>query len=293
MEARCKAPLLRWPWWTSWTWTTTSRSTPREPICFIGWAGTARPPPPTSVRPTWPRRTPSGTSSGSVAELRAERTGDFEQVAGARLHLVAEALDGAATQVQTLRAILDVLTTTPRVSSHHSSGARGASPQAISMLVPWLPGRSSRRRSIGSGGTTATRSGSGSTLATRPSSGAWDATGTRSSRSSRPRGGRSPRPSSSPAPIGASGSSKLRSNPLRLCAAADRGRLLRSDEAPRGLAQDARGRGKLSEKETNGGERRGCTRAPLWEAALARRSFIEGLLSTRIPAALRDETLSL
>lgn len=33
--------------------------------------------------------------------------------------------------------------------------------------------------------------------------------------------------------------------------------------------------------------------AALREAAQVRRSFIEGLLSTRIPAALRDEALSL
>src|SRR6266542_3499670 len=95
-SARCRAPLLGWLWWTSWTWTTTTRSTPREPICFGGWAGTARPRPPTSVRPPWRRQTPSWTSSGSVAEVRAERTGDYEQVAGAGFHLVAEALDGAA-----------------------------------------------------------------------------------------------------------------------------------------------------------------------------------------------------
>src|SRR6266536_692761 len=42
---------------------------PRAPICFGGWAGTARPRPPTSAQPPWHRRTPSGTSSGSVAEL--------------------------------------------------------------------------------------------------------------------------------------------------------------------------------------------------------------------------------
>jgi hypothetical protein len=34
-----------------------------------------------------------------VAELRAERTGDVEQVAGAGLHLVAEALDGPQTEM--------------------------------------------------------------------------------------------------------------------------------------------------------------------------------------------------
>jgi hypothetical protein len=66
------APLPRWRWWTSWTWTPTTRSTPREPICFAGWVGTARPRPPTSVRPPWHRPTPSGTSSASVAEGHAE-----------------------------------------------------------------------------------------------------------------------------------------------------------------------------------------------------------------------------
>ncbi len=82
LSARCRAPRLRWLWWTSWTWITITRSTPREPICFGGWAGTARPRSPTSGQPRSRRRAPSGTSSGSVAELRAERTGDFKQVAG-------------------------------------------------------------------------------------------------------------------------------------------------------------------------------------------------------------------
>src|SRR5436309_15398614 len=45
---------------------------PRGPIFFGGWAGTARPRPPTSVLPPWRRPTPSGTSSGSVAELRGD-----------------------------------------------------------------------------------------------------------------------------------------------------------------------------------------------------------------------------
>jgi hypothetical protein len=39
------------------------RSTPREPICFGRWAGTARLRPPTSGEPPWRRRTPNGTSS--------------------------------------------------------------------------------------------------------------------------------------------------------------------------------------------------------------------------------------
>ena len=82
-SARCEAPLLRWPWWTSWTWITTTRSTRREPTCFGDWAGTARPRPPTSERPTWRRRRPSGTSSGSEAEPRAEGAGDVEKVTGA------------------------------------------------------------------------------------------------------------------------------------------------------------------------------------------------------------------
>jgi hypothetical protein len=71
-------------WWTSWTWTTTTPSTPREPICFGGWAGTTRLRPPMSVRPPWRRWTPSGTSSGSVAEVRAERAGDVERETGPR-----------------------------------------------------------------------------------------------------------------------------------------------------------------------------------------------------------------
>jgi hypothetical protein len=29
-------------WWTSWPWTATARSTPREPICSAGWADTER-----------------------------------------------------------------------------------------------------------------------------------------------------------------------------------------------------------------------------------------------------------
>jgi hypothetical protein len=37
-------------------------------------AGTARPPPPMSAQPPWRRPTPNATSSGSVAEPRAERT---------------------------------------------------------------------------------------------------------------------------------------------------------------------------------------------------------------------------
>jgi hypothetical protein len=44
--------------------------TPPGPICFSGSAGTR---PPTNVQPPWRRQTPSGTSSGSAAELRAER----------------------------------------------------------------------------------------------------------------------------------------------------------------------------------------------------------------------------
>ena len=75
-SARSRAPQPRWRWWTSWTWTTTTRSTPREPICFGGSAATARPRPPTSARPPWRRPTPSGTSSGSVAEPPAEEPAD-------------------------------------------------------------------------------------------------------------------------------------------------------------------------------------------------------------------------
>jgi hypothetical protein len=57
---------------TDWTSTTTTRSTPREPICFGGCTETARPQPPTSARPPWRQPTPSGSSSGTVAELRGE-----------------------------------------------------------------------------------------------------------------------------------------------------------------------------------------------------------------------------
>jgi hypothetical protein len=46
-------------------------------------------------------------------------------------------------------------------------------------------------------------------------------------------------------------------------------------------------------RRTNGGERRGRTRAPLREAALARSSFIEGLCRREFPTPLRDEALSL
>jgi hypothetical protein len=46
-----------------------------------------------------------------VAELRAERTGDFEQVAGAHLHLVAEGL-GGAVEVQALpKEVIESLVT--------------------------------------------------------------------------------------------------------------------------------------------------------------------------------------
>lgn len=62
-----------------------TRSTPPGPTCLGGWAGTARPRSPTSARPPWRRRTPSGTSSGWVAEPRAQRTGDVEDVAPSRL----------------------------------------------------------------------------------------------------------------------------------------------------------------------------------------------------------------
>jgi RNA polymerase sigma-70 factor, ECF subfamily len=63
-SARCRARPPRWRWWTSWTWITTTRSTPHGRTCFGGWAGTARPRPPTSVGPPWRRRKPSGSSSG-------------------------------------------------------------------------------------------------------------------------------------------------------------------------------------------------------------------------------------
>jgi hypothetical protein len=63
----------------------TTRSTPPGPTCLGGWAGTTRPRPPTSGRPPWRRQTPSGTSSGWVAELRAQRTGDVEEVTSSRL----------------------------------------------------------------------------------------------------------------------------------------------------------------------------------------------------------------
>jgi hypothetical protein len=66
--------------WTTWASRTTTPSTLREPICFGCWAGMPRQRPPMSFRRRWRRRTPSGTASSSVAELRAERTGHYEQV---------------------------------------------------------------------------------------------------------------------------------------------------------------------------------------------------------------------
>ena len=39
-SARCRAPPPRSRWLTSWTWATTTRSTPRAPICSGGSAGT-------------------------------------------------------------------------------------------------------------------------------------------------------------------------------------------------------------------------------------------------------------
>jgi len=95
-SARFRAPRQRSLWSTNWTWTTTNPSTPPEPICCSGSAKPARPRPLTSAQPLWRQPTPSGTSSGSVAERRAERTADFEQVADAGLYLVAETLDRAA-----------------------------------------------------------------------------------------------------------------------------------------------------------------------------------------------------
>jgi hypothetical protein len=53
------------------------------------------------------------------------------------------------------------------------------------------------------------------------------------------------------------------------------------------------GRGKLSEQENQRRRKARAHKAALREAALARRSFIEGLSSTRIPTPLRDEALSL
>ena len=64
-----------------WTWTTTTHTTPPEPICSGGWADTARPRPPVSARPPWRRQQPNRTSSGAVVELRAHQTGDIERVA--------------------------------------------------------------------------------------------------------------------------------------------------------------------------------------------------------------------
>src|SRR5439155_26865147 len=85
--ARFRAPRQRSLWSTNWTWTTTNPSTPPEPICSSGWAEPARPRPLTSAPPPWRRPTPSGTSSGLVAERRAERTADFEQVTDGGLYL--------------------------------------------------------------------------------------------------------------------------------------------------------------------------------------------------------------
>ena len=53
--------------WRIWIWKATTRSTPREPIFCDGWAGRARPPPPTSVRQRWPQPKQSGISSGAAA----------------------------------------------------------------------------------------------------------------------------------------------------------------------------------------------------------------------------------
>src|SRR5215211_4933759 len=50
-------------------------------ICSAGWAGTARPRPPTSAPPPWRQPTPSRTSSGAAAERHAKRTGDVEHIA--------------------------------------------------------------------------------------------------------------------------------------------------------------------------------------------------------------------
>src|SRR5215208_5620150 len=73
----CRARPRRWRWWMGWRiWTTTTRSTPPEPICLGGWAGTARPRPPTSVRRPWRRPRPSGSSSEWGAGPRAECSGD-------------------------------------------------------------------------------------------------------------------------------------------------------------------------------------------------------------------------
>ena len=48
-------------------------STPPEPICFAGWADTARPRPPTSAPPPWRRPMPSEPFSGPVAEPHADQ----------------------------------------------------------------------------------------------------------------------------------------------------------------------------------------------------------------------------
>src|SRR5438128_2481265 len=72
VAARFRAPRQRSLWSTNWTWTTTNPSTPPAPICSGGSAETARPQRPTSAQPRWRQPTPSGTSSGSVAERRAE-----------------------------------------------------------------------------------------------------------------------------------------------------------------------------------------------------------------------------
>jgi hypothetical protein len=82
-SARCTAPRSRWRWWRSWTWAPTTPTTPPAPTCSGGWADTARPRPPTSAPPPWRPRTPSGTSSGAVAEPHAKRRADVEHVAGA------------------------------------------------------------------------------------------------------------------------------------------------------------------------------------------------------------------
>jgi RNA polymerase sigma-70 factor (ECF subfamily) len=86
-SARCTALRSRWRWWRSWTWIATTHSTPPAPTCSGGWAATARPRPPTGVRPPWRRPTPSGSSSGAVAEPHAHQTGDGRQAPGRRTWL--------------------------------------------------------------------------------------------------------------------------------------------------------------------------------------------------------------
>jgi len=85
---RGAAPPPPWRWGTSWPRTITARFTPREPICWVAgpWRGRSR------LR-ACSRHGPDGhrvrLPEVRWAELRTERTGAVEQVAGAGIHAAA------------------------------------------------------------------------------------------------------------------------------------------------------------------------------------------------------------